>query len=285
MPTDFTATDFDAAIKTKGYNIVYEKSYICPCKSFGVDHQSTCKNCGGYGFIFANPTRMRTLITGIELKDKLKDGSLGQWGTLDIGYCMVTAYGDVKLTFMDRITNIDATAEHQQVLHLVGNDDGQLFAFTQYTIKSIDFIGLYEGPDVPLKRLIEPDDYSFNNNIITLDSAYNDINSPRITVRYVHNPTYHIVDIIKESRNSRNLQGNQKIVLPVHALARRAHLVVDSENYNGDRLLNNSWLPDACQQEELTQFERQVRYNDPLDTYNAMTPSQQQELRDYLAIV
>lgn len=238
IPTEFDKGIFDASIDEKGYRVVYEKAYMCPCKGEATgSHLNVCMNCGGMGWIFANPTEMKMIITGIKLEDKLKDGSLTQWGSLDQGFCMITSYSDVKITYMDRITNRDATAEHNEIIYPKLNDDGdKVFAYTRYKIESIDNIALFVGQDQILTR-IPFSDYLVRDNVIEFSNL--NYEGGQMTIRYVHHPSYHIVDLIRESITSYN--NKNRIVLPNHGLARRAHLVVDIENYAGDRLLDNSW--------------------------------------------
>lgn len=243
MITDFDKSEFIASIQTKGNTVIYEKAYICPCKNREIpDHLTVCRNCGGKGWIFANPTRTKMLIVGIRLEDKLKDGSLREWGMADIGFVQVTAPDDYKLTYMDRITNIDATAENHEILYPQLNDyEDEYFAFTKYPIKSFDYVAMFVGSDSPLQRLTQGTHYTFQDNVIRFIG--NDWANTNVTVRYVHNPAYHVIDIMRESMTSYNRNGLEKLVLPINVLARRAHLVFDPENLSGDRLIDNSWLP------------------------------------------
>lgn len=282
LPADFVLSEVDAAIRDKGYEVIFEKAYMCPCKSKESTHLNTCKNCGGTGWLFMNPLRTRFIITGISADNKLKEAALREWGFIDSGVVNITAQSDDKFSFMDRVTIIDGTAEHSQILYpALTNDETQLFAYTKYDIKSIDYVALYLGPDQELQRLIETTDYTFRDNIILLDSQYNALENSSITVRYIHNPVFHIIDIVRESMTSYKGTvplGNQRILLPIKAIAKRAHLIKDVENFDGDRLFDNSWKPNTCEAPELTQFQRQIRYTDVETIYNNMTASQKAEL-------
>lgn len=237
IPTVFDGGTFEGSINEKGYRVVYEKAYMCPCKGQDTaSHLNVCKNCGGVGWIFANPTEMKMIITSIKLEDKLKDGSLTQWGSLDQGFCMVTSYPDIKISYMDRITNIDGTAEHNEIIYPKLNDDeDKVFVYTRYKIESIDYLARFVDQDNPLARITSG--YVIRDNVIEFDDL--SLHDSQFTIRYVHNPTYHIIDLMRESITSYN--DKTKIVLPNHGLARRAHLIQDIENYDGNRLLDNSW--------------------------------------------
>jgi len=290
LGVDFDKPTFEGAIKDKGINVIHEKAYLCPCKDkTNGDHQSVCKNCAGSGWIFANPIKTKMIISAITSDDRYKDGALREWGMLDSGSVRITAYPDDKLSYMDRITVLDAISEHQQVLYPAltdgsdmsnsdSVDDGTLFAATKYDIKAIDFIGLFKGADVVLQRLIEPDDYTYRDNLILFDWKHNSLVDPCITIRYRHNPTYHVVDIPRESMQTYANDARTKLILPNHALGKRAHLIKDAENFDGTRLLDNSWLPTTCEESELTTFYRQLRYTSAQDLLDNLTQTQIVEL-------
>ncbi len=279
LPSEFIKDDFDALQKSKGQKVIHEKAYLCPCKDPQASHLVTCRNCGGTGWIFCNPTETNMIITGIAADNKLKEAIFREIGMLDSGSVKVTAYNDDKLSFMDRITLRDATAEHQQVLYpKLTDDESQLFSFTKYDIRSIDYIALFEGEGRRLKRLVEPDDYSFNNNILYFDSQYNSLENPSITIRYIHSPVFHIIDILRESMTSPTNEGERQR-LQVHALAKRAHLISDVENFDGDRLFDNSWLTSLnCTTETFTKFQRQLRHTSSQAIFDLLTDIQKSEL-------
>lgn len=281
--TDFDKSDFDSAIANKGNTVIFEKAYLCACKSKESDHSNMCHNCGGVGWIFANPTRCEMIITGIALDNKLKEGALREWGMLDMGAVKVTSYNEDKLSYMDKVTITDATAEHNQIVYLVLDDDNdQLFAYTKYDIVGVDNIAMFVNVDTKLKRLIEGTDYTFRDNVLLFNSQYNSLLNACVTIRYIHHPVFHIIDIVRESMTSPAKQGTVKLIMPVHAIAKRAHLIANVENFDGDRLLDNSWKATACDQEVLTKFQRQLRYATPQDIYDNLTPLQREELEDIL---
>lgn len=292
LPADFVLSEVEATVRDKGILVIYEKAYLCPCKSKEADHLNTCKNCRGTGYIFANPTKTKMIITSIQADSKLKEAALREWGFVDLGTVKITASNEDKLSFMDRIVITDATAELAQIVYPKltdgsdnsnsdSGDDGQLFAYTKYDIKAIEYIALFNGADNKLIRLIEDTDYTFRDNVLLFDPKYNNLVNPCVTIRYVHNPTYHITDVLRESMTSTQFalnQGQKKLILPVHALGKRAHMIKDVENFDGDRLFDNSWKPSECEDEELTKFKRQLRYTSISEIYNNLTNAQKLEL-------
>jgi|JI9StandDraft_2_1071091.scaffolds.fasta_scaffold01916_6 hypothetical protein len=285
LVADFELPEIEATIRDKAYDVIYEKAYICPCKGSGSPgHLNVCRNCGGSGWIFANPTKTRMLISGIAADGKLKEAALREWGMIDGGVVKVTALNADKFTYMDRITVLDATAEHNQIIYpTLTDDDTTLFAFTKYNIISINFLGLFVDSNTRLTKLTEPTDYSFDENIVTLSAAYNNMADLNLTIRYSHQPVFHIIDIVRESMTSSKGQYRQnmkRMLMPVHATAKRAHLIKDIENYGGDRLLDNSWLPNTCEVPDLTKFQRQLRYASAQEIFNNLTQQQMDDLDD-----
>jgi hypothetical protein len=282
LPADFYDEDFKGSVKTKGYKVIHEKAYLCPCKSKESDHRSTCKNCGGTGYLYCNPTSTRMIISGILSDGKFKEAALKEWGLMDTGSVKITADPSDKLSFMDRITITNATSEHQMILYSrLTDDESQRFAFTKYNIKAIDFIGIFQSETEKIKRLSEPTDYTFRDNIILLDSQYLN-NDSAITIRYVHSPQFHVTDVIRESMTSLINNGTEETILPVHAIGKRAHLIQEAENFNGDRLLDNSWLPNQCEVETFSAFKRQLRLKSAQEIYDSLTPNQLAELNSLI---
>lgn len=282
--SSFRKEDIDGLVSNKGYRVIYETALLCPCKTKEIDHRNTCQNCGSTGFLWVNPTRTRMLITGIVHDDKYKDAGWVDWGFVDSGMAMITSFEENKLSFMDRITVENAHTHHNQIMFPELNDnETNYFSFTKYTIESIHFIGLFVNDETPIKKLEESIDYTFHDNVIEYTDAFttyltdNNISAPSVSIRFVHKPIFHIVDVVRESLTSTKnnvAQGQQELILPIKAVGKRAHLIKDTENYTGDRLLDNSWLPDACEDEDMTVFERQIKYSSAQTIFNSLTESQ-----------
>lgn len=277
LQSDFYKSDIYATIRDKGYDVIHEKVYICPCKSKNaVAVLQDCENCGGSGWVFANPTKTKMLLKGISNQRKYE-----QQGQEDLGMVEITAWEEDKLSKMDRITIIDGTTEHKEVLYpSLKDDDSQRFAYTKYNIKSIDNIAVFIDSETKLTRLTEVTDYTFYDNVILFNASFNSNLDMSVTIRYVHAPVYHVWDISRDSMRSTVVTNgkSEEIVLPVHALGKRAHLIQDAENFTGNRLLDNSWLPDACEAEELTKFQRQLLHSEVSDIYDSLSANQKAEL-------
>lgn len=248
---DFVKNEFDIAIYQKGYKVLHEKSIACPCKSKGVGGQlSDCKNCGGSGWVFINPIQTRMIIHSMNRQTQYKD-----WSEENRGTSSITCNNWEQLSFMDRITLIEGISVYNEILY-VKRSASNLFFYTTYNIKthldaygvakpSIDYIALFESTSTPLRRLELDLDYTTEYNRILLDSKFDTGNEDlSITIRYKHNPQYHVIDIPRHTIATNADNGGFEdtgVQLPIHAVGRYAHYVLDAENYVGTRLIDNSY--------------------------------------------
>jgi hypothetical protein len=238
---NFVKNDFEILIWNKGYDVVLEKSVKCPCKSKGGGHQSNCRNCGGTGWAFINPIQTRMILHSMNISTEYKEWSEENMGTVSIS-CMDRE----ELSFMDRITVLNGNAIFSEVLYL-RDYDTNLFYFSTYNIKKILYIALFEGENQPYRRL-EEDEYTFENNIITLSDSFEYDEQMSLTIRYVHAPQYYVLDMGREVMNSFvQIRGEESNVsLPVSAVGRRSHYILDAEKFGGGRIIDNSFLADQC---------------------------------------
>jgi len=279
LSASFNKGEVDATLRDKGLTVLWEKALLCPCKSsVTASALSDCQNCGGSGWVFVNPIKTKMIVTGLVADAKLKEAALRDWGMVDLGNVKLTAYDSDKLTYMDRVTVLDVSSEHQQLVYPhLSDDETTTFAFTQYNLLSVLGVFAFVDSTTKLKKLEEPADYSFANNVLTFTDP--SLEGKTVTLRYRHRPVFHVMDVLRESFTSTVGQygAQQEIILPVHALARKAHLVLDVENLKGDRLLDNSWNV-SCYVEAFTRFQRQLRYAPVTYIFASLTDAQRAEL-------
>lgn len=239
---DFVRTDLQNIIQQKGKNVILEQGLPCACKSKDSNQQSNCKNCGGTGWFFINPTATRMIIQGMNITPDYK-----AWSEEIKGDIKVTGSDLEELTYMDRLTLVDSQAIHTEVLFFKTKTVGDItttFAYTGYAIKKIKYIGYFSGVNSVFVRLNNGVDYLFQDNIIklinpALVAVQGDIS---VTIRYFHAPVYFINEMKRESMESFEISNGEKLIrLPVLAIARRQHYILTAPNLNGDRLLNNSY--------------------------------------------
>jgi hypothetical protein len=106
---------------------------------------------------------------------------------------------------------------------------------------------MFVDVDHPLTRLVYTTDYTIEGNILKLNEtkyAASDVELLSVTLRYTHYPTFHIIEMKRDTIQSFKSVGGveEKQQLPISAYARRAHYTLDAPNLNGDRLLNNNYV-------------------------------------------
>lgn len=242
---DFQREVFDKLIFEKGRSVLVEKALLCPCKSRAANQQSTCRNCGGVGWVFINPRETRMILSGMDAVSK----QMG-WSEELQGMINVTCLPEEELAFMDRITVLNGESIYTEVLHFK-NHNAKLFAYTAYNIKSILNIALFEGASTKLKPLLPLTDYTFERNTIILNNSYLPTSSPldiSVTIRYKYAPTFivseHKRETIQSYRIQNGIERNQD--LPISAYAKRSHYVLTALNLAGDRLLSNNYVIKDC---------------------------------------
>lgn len=239
---DFKKDQFEGLIWQKGYDVIHESALVCPCVSKAVNQQSSCKNCGGTKWIYINPTQSRMVLHSMNMSTKFK-----QWSQENLGTASLTSLSDDEISYMDRITVLDGNSIFSEVLFLK-EYNGTYYFNTIYNIKEIKYIGVFINTGVKLTPLIYGTDFTYvDNKIIFLTAAnYTDINADEldcsITIRYVHAPQFHVLDIPRETIQSFvNINGKEVAIdLPIHAVCRRSHYVLDAQNFEKTRILDNS---------------------------------------------
>jgi len=239
---NFNKDSFEAVIYQKGYRVYHDKAIKCPCKVQATDNLSDCHNCGGSGWVFYNRVSTRMILHSMNLDTQYKE-----WSEETLGTVNITARDVDKIAYMDRITVIDAQTLFSEVIY-PKKHKGLRYATATYDILSIEDVFLFAGSKNKLTRLIEGTDYTLNENAIQLDAKYDNYKSTCVALRYIHSPTYHVIDMPRDTMDSpiKNLSGiPEDKLMPISAVGRRAHYVLDAQNYNGDYLFDNSYI-DPC---------------------------------------
>lgn len=241
---DFDLTRWKQLLDQKGIDVLIEKSFHCPCKTIEMNALSNCKSCGGTGWVFVNARNSRIVLQGMSVSKDYEPWSEANKGTINF-----SCFPNENLTYMDRITRLNAISIFNEVLSFKVSESGEVFCYATYKIKDIDALLIYNNPGAKLTVLNKNQDFTFVDNIVYL--------KPNVTVpvteltgsiRYFHNPTFHVLEITREAVDNFVLTNNQEKIqqLPVRGVARRAHFIADMENLAGDRLLNNDFSEIDC---------------------------------------
>lgn len=246
--TDFERKDFEQLIYQKGRRVMYEKALQCPCKSVASNQQSNCRNCGGTGWLYINPEELRLVITGVGVVNDYKP-----WSEESRGMINVSSPNSVQLCFMDRLTLLDSEGIHQEALQFLKTENNEYIAYSKYPILKMIYAGKFQATSLPLQRLTEYD-FSYNRNLIRLNpdkvligEGISNETAISISVRYQHNPVYHIIEMKRESMESfKYVEGSEELQrMPLSAIARRAHYLQNAPILVGERLIDNSYQDDS----------------------------------------
>jgi hypothetical protein len=238
----FYEQDFRDAIAKHGYDVYLEKSLKCPCKSRNSEFLSDCRNCGGSGWLYINRINTRMVVQSMSLNPKYEN-----WGVYGAEISSVTALPEERLSYMDKITVLNAVSEHSEVLHPLKYDeeDDFLYAYSVYPIIDVYFLGIFEDSNSKLIKLDAVEFSISDGNKIKIDSSlFPEGVEPRFTIRYSHNPAYYVMEMVRETMLATLNLGRgfqSQVEMPVHARAKRIDLFKDIENYQGDRLVDNSF--------------------------------------------
>jgi hypothetical protein len=274
IPSDFTPSDFEAAIRDQGYNVIFERRISCPCQTERADNLTNCLNCGGSGYLWINPISTKMVLSGKNLDKNYVD--IGQQ---DLGKVMISAFSKDKLSFFDKITLLDGEAEHSETVYAKKNSENDRFIiFTHYDIDTVFYIARFVSPTEKLVRLIEDQDYIYSNNSIILSESFNSFSEPlSITIRYIHSPVYYVVDMARDVMNVKveGANGRVSMKMPVLGIGQRSHLIKDIENISGDRLFDNSFEQnDMSCLEETNRVQQIIRNLSASTLYGHLTPQQ-----------
>lgn len=237
---DLIKREFDTLIHQKGRGVLLETALQCPCKSPSSGQQSNCNNCGGTGWIFVNPRETRMVLTAISTVTEFRPWSEELRGTVNI-----TTHVEDELSIMDRITALSGESIHNEVLFIKAKAT-QRFTYCTYNVKKSLYIGLFQGINQPLIKLVEGVDYTVVKNAIkfedTLEFPFEAIEDNSITIRYKHAPQFHVIEMKRDTMQTFNWEGKEVDQnMPTSAIARRAHYQLSAQNLSGDRLLDNSY--------------------------------------------
>lgn len=242
--------DFDKALFSNGYEVVYENALKCPCKNIQVKtNLLDCQNCGGSGWFFINRTRTRLLSQSINRETKFLE-----WSEEDKGNIQITARFEDRLAFMDRIIFMDVDSIFNQVVR-INVLRGKIWAKLFYAPLRIDDAFLFVDKEKPLKQLLFNTDYivdydkilffNTNNNLFGGEDSIKE-GKYTISVRYRHLATYSIIDSnrdILKSRARRCEYDGEEILegMPFSYIARKTHYMFDDVDLFNESLFDNTY--------------------------------------------
>lgn len=237
---DLIKSDFDALVWQKGYDVFLDKAIKCPCRNVpDAQGLSNCKNCGGSGWLFINRKKTRMVIQSMNIDTRYKE-----WSEEKLGTARITALNEEQLAYMDRITVATGMITTSQVLFFKKHSDGKWRAMCIYPILELVDAFIFDKPEDPLIKAEKGQDFEIvNKNWIELSETHTQKEHPTISLRYRHNPMFHVVDLTRNVMTTKAIQKGKDIdtSMPLSAVAKLAHYVLDEQNFNGDYLNDNDY--------------------------------------------
>ena len=220
---DFDRNAFSAAIKDKGYDVIWEKATFCPNRvsvtSYGglapKDHRINCTVCDGSGFYYYDHKPTRMLMTSITLSQNYY--AYGSWSS---GSQMVTALPEFRLHPFDRLVLCDGRSRFQEI---VRRQPGQIVDTLKYSALCVDNV-VWLSRTGTVRVFRENDEFSVINGALSWSTTRPDDND-YYSVSYIYRPRYVVTELLHQHRES-TIRGVH-YEFPVQALAKLDFLVRD----------------------------------------------------------
>lgn len=243
---DFDKARYDEILLEKGVDVEVEKALQCPCRTSKIGPLSTCRNCGGTGWLFVNKRKTRLVLQGMNLQKTDENWSLVINSIINVSFAP-----EENLAYYDRITRLNAESIYSEVITLENYLD-ETFGFFTYQPKKIEYVGLYVNDQSKFIQLTE-NNFDILNQKITLkniDLPINDFNEIplTLTVRYNHAPTFHILEVNREPLDNFAWTGKGEKIqyLPGKALAKRTSDIKELVKLRQGKLNDNSYRELNC---------------------------------------
>lgn len=246
---------FENLIQTQGYDAYIDRALRCPCADRNTGQAlSTCKNCGGKGWIFVDRTETRLIAQHMDSKIKYQE-----WSQVNLGTASFTTRGVDKMGFMDRIVLYQLEEYFSEILRPIYYS-GEIVAYPIYEPLKITNMYLFVS-DAEKLVPITPDMYVVDGNKITFDLGLQDLihisdvnvrsksEIPiTISIRYSHYPVYHVIDVNRELMKVREnkfcgLSDDVLRQMPINVTARKAHFIFNVQKWGNDYYDNS--IPDT----------------------------------------
>lgn len=234
----FRLNEFEAAVWNKGYDVILENAMRCPCNAPDAPLVD-CQNCLGTGYFYINPTSTKALITNLNQTNKYNRWSQELLGTIQI---TVNDANKSNLSYFDRIT-IKKEYNYYSENVVLRRFSENTFVFTTY--KPIDVLSIHVF-NSPFEKLIKipSNEYSINPDNPYCIVFTGDLSDKAVvSVYYKHEPEFHVLDLPHMIRASwstdKSTGAEERIRLPLQAIARLSHLIAMRPDYNGGGMIIN----------------------------------------------
>jgi len=212
----------DTFTNTVGLSVLWEKSYLCPCRDKATKQPSqACPRCFGRGIGYLPPVSTKVIIQSQE-----KGVFNADLGLIDSGTAIGTPQDrTIRMSFRDRITLNDVEARVSQSFIFDVTDKRIKNGFYMvYDVHQIEFVTSMAGD------LYENEDY-------TVDLKKNlffpkpHLKGKMISINILTTLRYMIADLLKEHRYAPDQSGKQ-VKIQQKLLLKREDLFISKEAFD-----------------------------------------------------
>lgn len=231
---DFDRDAFDQLVTQKGLQLEHQEAVRCSCiREMNGNALPECINCSGSGYIYLEPHTIRGVIQSIGFNPKYM-----QYSQVNLGTAMLTTKYTERIGWYDKITIKDGeTVFHENVFPFVRgvapNDEAS--ALLTYEPIKAEKVFMFVDPVSPHIELIEGVGFTIDGRKLILSNAIkqemidNNEDKRYITVRYQHRPSYLVMDIQHDVRNTRVIKGQGVETLqnmPIQCMLKKLHYIL-----------------------------------------------------------
>ncbi|AMW62379.1 hypothetical protein HONESTABE_92 [Bacillus phage HonestAbe] len=211
--------DLDQHIDTFSQKVLWEKSFLCPCKDKDTAQPDpTCRICHGRGISFRPPVQM-TMMVQSQAKGAIND----DLGISDTGTAIGTPDRSQRIAFRDRITVPNAKLS-QSILFDVTDKRIKHGLYLVYDVQSVDLAMSIDG------EIFEGTHFriDYKTNRIYPDAS---MLGKNISLNVLTTLRYLVADLLKEHRYARDMDFSQHNTYQ-KLLLKREDLFIDKEAFS-----------------------------------------------------
>lgn len=189
MRQEFSVDRHVQLIEDRGVKVLWEKSYLCPCRNKMTKAPNPlCQICHGRGIGYL-PARS----TWVAIQNQEKGIVNRDIGLYDSGTAIGTTLPQSEISFRDRLTVSDVEVNHSLLFDITRHrvDNGMWLA---YDTKRLTYVASQDG-----ELLYEGDDYTFDEEK-NLFFPKERLIGKNITLNLTSTLRYVVTDLLKESR-------------------------------------------------------------------------------------
>lgn len=196
-----------------GLNVLWEKSYLCPCRNPVTGAPDTsCPICKGRGIAYLPAVKVKVAIQSQD-----RGVSNTDLGLYDSGTAIATTLPESGITFRDRISVPDVEIDQSMIFDVTQRriEKGM---WLSYDVKSISLAITDNG-----QLIYEDEDYTLDTeNNLLLPKAH--MLGKNISLNIITTLRYIVIDLLKESRYQYTDKGTEMMkfqALPKKLLIKR----------------------------------------------------------------